>query len=165
MTLAKVVALITSNLQDQRQESAQSDQDADTLNGNIAELRRKANMPTPQSQPKAGFWIRVVASLLDFFLLSAVQFVLTLLISLIIGMLGIAMEGDPAIDTVIWLFGASLSIGYAVFFIGYCGKPRARWLYASRSFVPTVARSAMAARHCVRCWGNSFPASCSASVI
>ncbi len=109
-------------LQDQRQESAQSDQDADTLNGNIAELRRKANMPTPQSQPKAGFWIRVVASLLDFFLLSAVQFVLTLLISLIIGMLGIAMEGDPAIDTVIWLFGASLSIGYAVFFIGYCGQ-------------------------------------------
>ena len=106
----------------QRQESTQSDQDADTLNGNLAELRRKAAMPSPQSQPKAGFWIRVVASILDSFLLGAVQFALSLLIGLIIGMLGIAAEGDPAVDTVLWMFGASLSICYAVFFTGYCGQ-------------------------------------------
>ncbi len=111
-----------TKLQAQRQETGLTDQDTDTQNGNLAELRRKAESQSPQSQPKAGFWIRVVASLLDFFLLSAVQFVLTLLIGLIIGMLGIAVEGDPAVNTVIWLFGASLSIGYAVFFTGYCGQ-------------------------------------------
>ncbi len=70
----------------------------------------------------AGFWIRVVAYLIDSILLVTVQSVLSLLISLTIGMLGIATDGDPAINTVIWLFGAVLSISYAVFFIGYCGQ-------------------------------------------
>ena len=37
-------------------------------------------------------------------------------------MLGIATEGDPAINIIIWLFGAVLSISYAVFFTGYCGQ-------------------------------------------
>jgi len=54
--------------------------------------------------------------------LAAVQFVLSLLIGLIISMLGIAVEGDPAVNMVIWLFGASISITYAVFFTGYCGQ-------------------------------------------
>jgi len=92
------------------------------MNNNLAELRRNAESLTPQSQPKAGFWIRVVASLLDSFLLAAVQFVLSLLIGLIISKLGIAVEGDPAVNMVIWLFGASISIAYAVFFTGYCGQ-------------------------------------------
>lgn len=70
----------------------------------------------------AGFWIRVVAYLIDSLLLVTVQSVLTLLINLTIGMLGIATDGDPAINTVIWLFGAVLSISYAVFFTGYCGQ-------------------------------------------
>lgn len=105
-----------------RREGGQGSQVVDTMNSNLAELRRNAVSPTPQSQPKAGFWIRVVASLLDSFLLATVQFALSLLISLIIGMLGIAMEGEPAVNMVIWLFGASLSIGYAVFFTGYCGQ-------------------------------------------
>jgi predicted Zn finger-like uncharacterized protein len=70
----------------------------------------------------AGFWIRVLAYLIDSILLITVQTVLSLLIDLTIGMLGIATEGDPAINTVIWLFGAVLSISYAVFFTGYCGQ-------------------------------------------
>ncbi len=70
----------------------------------------------------AGFWIRVVAYMLDFFLLIAVQSVLSLLIGIIIGMMGIATEDDPAINVVIWLFGTVLSISYAVFFTGYCGQ-------------------------------------------
>ena len=111
--------VIYEKLQAQRQENGQAN---DTLNGNLAELRLQALSATPHSQPKAGFWIRVVASLLDSFLLGAVQFALSLLIGLIIGMLGIAAEGDPAVDTIIWLFGASLSICYAVFFTGYCGQ-------------------------------------------
>lgn len=78
---------------------------------------------SPMDEHKyAGFWIRVVAYLIDSILLITVQSVLSLLISLTIGMLGIATDGDPAINTVIWLFGAVLSISYAVFFTGYCGQ-------------------------------------------
>jgi predicted Zn finger-like uncharacterized protein len=73
-------------------------------------------------QSYAGFWIRVLAYLIDSVLLVTVQTVLSLLINLTIGMLGIATEGDPAINTIIWLFGAVLSISYAVFFTGYCGQ-------------------------------------------
>ena len=105
-----------------QEENARASHNADMPSSHLAELRLKAAAPTPMSQPKAGFWIRVVASLLDSFLLGAVQFVLSLLISHIIGMLGMAADGDPAVNTVIWLFGASLSIGYAVFFTGYCGQ-------------------------------------------
>jgi len=111
--------VIYTKLRAQREEK----ENANLLNGNLAELRRKAAGPTtPQDQSKAGFWIRVVASLIDSLLLGVVQFVLSLLIDLVIGMMGIATEGDPAINTVIWLFGVSLSIGYAVFFTGYSGQ-------------------------------------------
>jgi predicted Zn finger-like uncharacterized protein len=78
--------------------------------------------PVVTEHPKAGFWVRVVAYMLDFFLLLIVQTVLSLLIGLTIGMLGFAAEDDPAINIVIWLFGTALSIGYAVFFTGYCGQ-------------------------------------------
>ena len=105
-----------------RQEHGPVANKTETLNGNLAERHRKAEEPAPQLQPKAGFWIRVVASLLDSLLLGAVQFVLSLLIGLVIGMLGIATAGDPSINMVLWLFGVSLSIGYAVFFTGYCGQ-------------------------------------------
>ncbi len=118
----KSCGVIYSKFQAQREENGQTPKVVDTMNDNLAELRRSAVCPTPQSLPKAGFWIRVVASLLDSFLLAAVQLVLSLLIGLIISMLGIAVEGDPAVSMVIWLFGASLSIGYAVFFTGYCGQ-------------------------------------------
>ena len=73
-------------------------------------------------QSYAGFWVRVLAYLLDSILLITVQTTLSILINLTIGMLGIATEGDPAINTIIWLFGAVLSISYAVFFTGYCGQ-------------------------------------------
>ena len=118
----KGCGVIYTKLQAQREENGQVSKVADPLHDNFAELRRNATAPTPLSQPKAGFWIRVVASLLDSFLLAAVQFVLSLLIGLIISMLGIAVEGDPAVNMVIWLFGASISIAYAVFFTGYCGQ-------------------------------------------
>jgi len=73
-------------------------------------------------QSYAGFWIRALAYLIDSVLLITVQTALSLLINLTIGMLGIATDGDPAINTIIWLFGAVLSISYAVFFTGYCGQ-------------------------------------------
>lgn len=80
----------------------------------------------PQNQQKAGFWIRVVSYLLDSFLLGMVQFVLSFLIGIIIGAMGIATENAPATNIVIWLFGITLSFGYAVFFTGYCGQTPAK---------------------------------------
>lgn len=118
----KGCGVIYTKLRSQKEENNLQPNAADTLNNNLTERRRKATASTPLSQPKAGFWIRVVATILDSFLLAAVQFVLTLLISLIVGLLGVAAAGDPAVNIVLWLFGASLSIGYAVFFIGYCGQ-------------------------------------------
>jgi uncharacterized RDD family membrane protein YckC len=118
----KGCGVIYTKLQSQREENNLEPNADDTPSGNLIKRLRKATDSTPLAQPKAGFWIRVVATMLDSFLLAAVQFVLTLLISLIVGLLGVAVEGDPAINMVLWLFGASLSIGYAVFFIGYCGQ-------------------------------------------
>ena len=114
--------MIYHKLQAQRDESARQEAETDALHDGLAALRQKVLTQTPQALPKAGFWVRAVASLLDSFLLAAVQFLLSLLIGLTIGMLGMSADGDPAVNTVIWLFGASLSIGYAVFFIGYCGQ-------------------------------------------
>ena len=92
-------------------------------NGNLAALRQTAQQQlAPQMRAKAGFWIRAVAYLLDSVLLGIVQVVLGLLIGVVIGMTGTAVEGDPAVNTVLWLFGVTISIGYAVFFTGYCGQ-------------------------------------------
>jgi len=85
-------------------------------------LRRMAEKVLPKDQPKAGFWIRVVAYVIDFLLLWSVQFILSLLIGLTVNMLGLPAEGNQSIDVVVWLFGVTLSLGYAVFFIGYCGQ-------------------------------------------
>lgn len=103
-------------------ENGAGTQDAATVNRNLAGQHSQAEHPNPGLQPKAGFWIRVVASLIDSCLLFAVQFVLSLMIGLIVGLLGIAAEGDPGVNLVIWMFGVSLSICYAVFFTGYCGQ-------------------------------------------
>lgn len=118
----KGCGVVYSKLLGQWQKNGQSPQNADRMNTNLDELRRKAESPAPQNQPKAGFWIRVIACMLDFFLLGMVQSLLSLLINLVVGMLGITTEGDPAVDMVLWLFVVSLSVGYAVFFIGYCGQ-------------------------------------------
>jgi predicted Zn finger-like uncharacterized protein len=88
----------------------------------VSELRNGLHAATLQLQPKAGFWIRVVAYLLDSLLLGIVQFVLGLLIGVVLGMLGLSAEGDQGIKVVLWLFGVALSLGYAVFFVGYCGQ-------------------------------------------
>lgn len=77
---------------------------------------------SPGNQPKGGFWIRVVATLLDSFLLGIVQFALTFIITQVISLMGIAAGEDPAVSFIIWLFGTTISLGYAVFFIGYCGQ-------------------------------------------
>ena len=86
-------------------------------------LRRQTVGQAPQDIPKAGFWIRVVAYLLDSTLLGVVQFVLSLTLGMTVSSMGgLTGEGDTAMNVVVWLFGATLSIAYAVFFTGYCGQ-------------------------------------------
>lgn len=85
-------------------------------------LQHGRTFDQPESRPKAGFWLRVVATLIDSFLLCIVQFVLTLIITLVIGFMGIAAGENPGVSLVIWLFGTTISLGYAVFFTGYCGQ-------------------------------------------
>ena len=89
---------------------------------NLAKRRGMAVNHSPEFQPKAGFWIRVVATVFDSFLLSIVQFVLTLIITLVVGFVGIAAGDNPAVSIIVWLFGTTISLGYAVFFTGYCGQ-------------------------------------------
>jgi uncharacterized RDD family membrane protein YckC len=120
--ICKGCGVVYAKLLTQWQKNGQSPQNSDILNSSLAELRRKAESPAPQNQPKAGFWIRSIACVLDFFLLMTLLCILSLLINLVIGMLGIATEDDPAVGLVLMLFGVSLIIGYVVFFIGYCGQ-------------------------------------------
>ena len=103
-------------------EQAPAGPNAVEANANRAKPRGIAVNPSPEFEPKAGFWVRVVATLLDTFLLFMVQSVLTLMITLTIGWLGIATGDDPAVSIIVWLFGTTLSLGYAVFFVGYCGQ-------------------------------------------
>lgn len=105
-----------------QKEIIQAAANADKVENDLARWRSVAANHPPENQPKAGFWIRVVATLLDSFLLCIVQFVLTMIITLVIGFMGIAAGEDPAVSLIIWLFGTTISLGYAVFFIGYCGQ-------------------------------------------
>ncbi|MEN8730267.1 MAG: RDD family protein, partial [Desulfuromonadales bacterium] len=105
-----------------QKEIIQTAANADKVENDLDRWRSVAANHPPENQPKAGFWIRVVATLLDSFLLCIVQFVLTMIISLVIGFMGVAVVEDPAVSFIIWLFGTTISLGYAVFFIGYCGQ-------------------------------------------
>ena len=70
--------------------------------------------------PKAGFWIRVVATFVDVLIVFVLQFLLGTLLALI----GIASNSGAAGDIAILvqLFGFALSFAYYVFFTGYCGQ-------------------------------------------
>ena len=111
-----------TNYRSQKRKTSQAATGADESEHDPARRRSTAADYTPKSRPKAGFWIRVVATLLDSVLLCIVQFILTLIITLVIGLMGIAAGEDPAVSFIIWLFGTTISLGYAVFFIGYCGQ-------------------------------------------
>jgi uncharacterized RDD family membrane protein YckC len=78
---------------------------------------------SPADQPKAGFWVRFVAYLLDSLILGAVQFG----ISLVLGFAGGAMSGfdsdeSIAMGILTWLCGIVIGFTYAVFFTGYNGQ-------------------------------------------
>lgn len=71
--------------------------------------------------PKAGFWIRFVAYLIDALILGAVQFV----ISLALGIAGGSLTdngGDAAMAMISGLCGMVIGMAYAIFFTGYNGQ-------------------------------------------
>lgn len=72
--------------------------------------------------PKAGFWMRVVATFIDAFIVFFLEFVLGSLLAYA----GIAAMSDPAatggIAIIVQLFGFAISFAYYVFFTGYCGQ-------------------------------------------
>ena len=81
-------------------------------------------MTYAESLPKAGFWMRAVASLLDSLLLGLVQFVFSLILGLTAGTMLSGMEphGEAFVGLMTTLFGALVGLTYAVFFTGYCGQ-------------------------------------------
>ena len=72
--------------------------------------------------PKAGFWMRVVATFIDAFIVFTLQFIL----GSILAFAGVAAMSDNTatggIAIVVQLFGFAISFGYYVFFTGYCGQ-------------------------------------------
>jgi len=74
----------------------------------------------PDARPKAGFWIRCVAYLLDSVILGVAQ----LAISLALGFAGGALLGENglALPLISALSGMVIGLTYAVFFTGYNGQ-------------------------------------------
>ena len=72
--------------------------------------------------PKAGFWMRVVATFIDAFIVFTLQF----LLGSILAFAGVAAMSDNTatggIAIVVQLFGFAVSFAYYVFFTGYCGQ-------------------------------------------
>ena len=77
-----------------------------------------------KNQPKAGFWIRVVAALVDSFLVSVVQFALVYLLIYVLGLADGVTNGDTKelIAGLALLFSTLVGVVYYVFFTGYCGQ-------------------------------------------
>ena len=73
--------------------------------------------------PKAGFWMRLVATVIDAFIVFVLQFLLGSLLAVA----GVASTGgnDGAVVNMailVQLFGFILSFAYYIFFTGYCGQ-------------------------------------------
>lgn len=81
-----------------------------------------ANEAEIDALPKAGFWMRLVATFIDAFVVFVLQFLLQSLLALA----GFAANGgEGAVGNMvilIQLFGFILSFIYYVFFTGYCGQ-------------------------------------------
>ncbi|MCM2265063.1 MAG: zinc-ribbon domain-containing protein [Desulfuromonadales bacterium] len=105
------------------------------------EAREQAPPPPPQSEaafpgraaytaaagpaelPKAGFWLRFVACMIDTLLLGAVQFVIGLVLGIAGGAAGDFEGGETfAMLAITWLCSMAVSVTYYVFFTGYNGQ-------------------------------------------
>lgn len=71
---------------------------------------------------KAGFWIRVVARAVDFFITATMVTVLTLLLLFFASDLISSEQGQAALSLIIVIFIVTTIVIYDVFFLGYCGQ-------------------------------------------
>lgn len=80
--------------------------------------------PSAAELPKAGFWVRVIASVVDSILVTVVQMVLGFILGLTAGLTGgdLSGEGNLMLGLTTGLFGMVLAVAYYVFFTGYCGQ-------------------------------------------
>ena len=73
--------------------------------------------------PKAGFWIRVVATLVDSLLAGLAQVFFTFILAITASNLMGGVPGDSsAYSMLIFLFSMLFGFTYSVFFTGYCGQ-------------------------------------------
>jgi uncharacterized RDD family membrane protein YckC len=70
--------------------------------------------------PKAGFWIRVVASILDGIILFMVQFILGFLLA--IAGFAAGNGGSEEVSGLVMLFSYLVSFAYYIIFTGHCGQ-------------------------------------------
>jgi predicted Zn finger-like uncharacterized protein len=76
-----------------------------------------------ESNPYAGFWLRVVASIIDSIALFAIQMVCALIFSFAGGLLGNDLGGrENGVFGIIWLFTTVIGLAYYVVFTGACGQ-------------------------------------------
>lgn len=79
--------------------------------------------PAAAGLPKAGFWIRVVATIIDAILVFILQFVLGSLLAVTGSVSGGADEGAVGnMVILIQIFGYILSFAYYIVFTGHCGQ-------------------------------------------
>jgi len=77
----------------------------------------------PQALPKAGFWIRVVATMVDTLLVFLLQLILGALLAFCGNLLlSSGAENTLQLTLLVQLFTYVLSATYYVFFTGYCGQ-------------------------------------------
>lgn len=89
----------------------------------VKEYRSSARKTETEAHPKAGFWMRLVATVIDTFIV----LVLLLLLGSLLALAGFATGGGGEdaggnIAILILLFVLALSVAYYVFFTGYCGQ-------------------------------------------
>lgn len=78
-----------------------------------------AAMPQSAAQP-AGFWLRVLASIIDGVLLQILSYAMLFGLQAVMG--GINFETDPTIALVLLAMSMVVSVAYYVFFTGYNGQ-------------------------------------------
>ncbi|MEA3544257.1 MAG: RDD family protein [Thermodesulfobacteriota bacterium] len=86
----------------------------------VKKYQSSANQTEVDALPKAGFWMRLVATFIDAFIVFVLQFLLGSLLAVAGLAVGENTMGNMAI--LIQLFGFVLSFAYYVFFTGYCGQ-------------------------------------------
>lgn len=77
------------------------------------------------AQPKAGFWLRLVALMIDGFLVFLMQISFGLLLAFT-GSSGFHLQGSMSV--LLQLFATILSLFYWIFFTGYCGQTPGKML-------------------------------------